>query len=134
MMTKSPPITIESSVVRVATASPPIRAPSPSAPTSPMMIRAGEVFHHRKPTQAAAAADGRADVHDDQRRGGGPPPQDDEGGGGGGGDHRDLQRITDLIAVRVVQRVVGVSAPVPVLPEADQRVRAQHQDRSAGGQ
>ena len=56
MMTKSPPIMIESSVVRVATASPPIRPPSPSEPTSPMKIRAGDVFHHRKPTQAPAAA------------------------------------------------------------------------------
>ena len=54
MMTNSPPIMIgSSSMVRVAIARPPIRPPSPSAPVSPMKIRAGEVFHHRKPTQAA---------------------------------------------------------------------------------
>ena len=45
-----------SSTVRVAIARPAIRPPSASEPVSPMKIRAGDVFHHRKPTQAAAAA------------------------------------------------------------------------------
>ena len=48
------------------------RRRAPSAPVSPMKIRAGEVFHHRNPTQAPAAA---------------------------AGDQRDLQRVAHLVAV-----------------------------------
>ena len=37
-------------------ASPAIAPPMAIEPVSPMKIRAGDVFHQRKPTQAAAAA------------------------------------------------------------------------------
>ena len=56
MITNRPPMMMDSSVVRVAMARPPMRPPRPSAPVSPMKIRAGEVFHQRKPTHAPAAA------------------------------------------------------------------------------
>ena len=56
MMTNSPPMMMSSSSVRVDIAMPAISPPRPSAPVSPMKIRAGDVFHHRKPTHAPAAA------------------------------------------------------------------------------
>ena len=43
-----------SSIVFVAMPRRASAAPRPSAPTSPMKIRAGAAFHHRKPAQAAA--------------------------------------------------------------------------------
>ena len=45
-----------SSSVRLVTDSPAIRPPSASEPVSPMKIRAGAAFHHRKPMQAPAVA------------------------------------------------------------------------------
>ena len=42
--------------MRVVIASPAMAPPRASEPVSPMKILAGEVFHHRKPTQAPARA------------------------------------------------------------------------------
>ncbi len=56
MATNSPPRTTRSSSVRVTMANPAIRPPSASEPVSPMKIRAGLVFHHRKPRHAPRPA------------------------------------------------------------------------------
>jgi hypothetical protein len=55
MMVNKMPRIGNSNTVRVAKANPPIKPPKASEPVSPMKIRAGEAFHHRKPKQAAAA-------------------------------------------------------------------------------
>ena len=54
--TNTPPTTSSSSSVRVTMDSPASSPPSASDPVSPMKIRAGEAFHHRKPIQPPIAA------------------------------------------------------------------------------
>ena len=80
--TNSPPSTISSSSVRVTMARPESRPPRASEPVSPMKIRAGLVFHHRKPRHA-------------------PMP--------GGRDQRDVERVADGVAAldQLVGAVVG---------------------------
>ena len=56
MITNRPPITAPTIWVREMIVSPAIAPPSASEPVSPMKIFAGEVFHHRKPTQAPMIA------------------------------------------------------------------------------
>jgi hypothetical protein len=51
MITKRPPMIGSSSTVRVAIAIAATRPPIAIAPVSPMMIFAGEAFHHRNPHQ-----------------------------------------------------------------------------------
>ncbi len=60
-MTFNTQISGSSRLVLVLSARSASAAPSPSAPTSPMMMRAGAAFHHRKPTQAPASAADRID-------------------------------------------------------------------------
>jgi hypothetical protein len=54
--TKSPPMMSRSSSVRVRIARPARAPPRPRDPVSPMMIAAGEAFHHRNPKQAPMIA------------------------------------------------------------------------------
>ena len=56
IITKRPPRTTRSSSVRVRIARPARAAPRDSDPVSPMMMLAGEAFHHRNPKQAPAMA------------------------------------------------------------------------------
>ena len=55
-MTLSPQISTSSSCVFIVSASRASAEPSPSAPTSPMMIRAGAALNHRNPMHAPANA------------------------------------------------------------------------------
>ena len=62
-ITLSPQISSSSSWVFIVSASSASAEPRPSAPTSPMMIRAGAALNHRKPRQAppnAAASAARS--------------------------------------------------------------------------
>ena len=87
-------------------ASAPNRPPSASAPVSPMKIRAGAAFHHRNPVDRA---------HHRRR------------------DDRGVER-----RVRVDRRSRPPDGPqaagVAELPERDEHVRRQHEDRRAGRQ
>ena len=56
MTTNSPPMIAPSSSVRVTMVRPAMPPPRAREPVSPMKIFAGEVFHHRKPTQAPMIA------------------------------------------------------------------------------
>lgn len=49
MIRNRPPMSADSSSVRVRMARPASAPPSASDPVSPMKIFAGDVFHHRKP-------------------------------------------------------------------------------------
>ena len=102
--TNSPPSTTSSSSVRVTIASPDISPPSASEPVSPMKIRAGAVFHHRKPRQAPIAD---------------------------GGDQRDVERVADGVAAVDGQRGAAVVAE---LPERDDHVGGEDHRRAAGRQ
>src|SRR4029079_12063666 len=54
--TYKPPRTIRSNSVRVNIARPAMAAPRAREPVSPMMIFAGDAFHHRNPKQAPVRA------------------------------------------------------------------------------
>jgi len=59
MITKSPPMIAPRISVRLMIDRPARAPPSASAPVSPMKIRAGEAFHHKKPKHAPMIAAAR---------------------------------------------------------------------------
>ena len=56
MIKKRPAVSGSSSSVCVNIANPAIPPPRANEPVSPIKMRAGDVFHHRKPKHAPAAA------------------------------------------------------------------------------
>ena len=85
------------------------------------------------PAMSAAEAERTGVAHEDPGRRGVPPQEPEHGPGGG---RRRSARSPAGRAPRSSRLSAGwaLAAPVPVLPEADDHVRAEHHHRGAGGE
>src|SRR4051812_25485615 len=88
--------------------------------------------HDRQPRDGPAECERAGVAHEDRRRGGVPPQEAETGAGECGGEHREVERVADVVAEALVGGVEPVGeAGLVVLPDVDQHVGAEDHHRRA---